>query len=267
MNGAMDVLPSLTIAVSTLGSGIAKLSPLAEVPPGVSRLVVHQVPVPDPVVEAGADRLEQACPLTRVLRVRDQGLSRSRNMAMDACDTELLMIADDDVGHIWNGIDQIRAYFARHQDVGLCAGRAQGAGGSGKGPGSTEPQRMTRLNSGSVVSHVLSMRMDPVRKAQVRFDTGFGLGAGTEAMLGEEYIFVCDCLNAGLVGVKLPVDVTRHPHASTGDRWSDPSVARARGLVIRRVFGPAAPIAKLAFVAKHARRLRSLRNMAALVRA
>ena len=105
-----------------------------------------------------------------------------------------------------------------------------------------------------------------MRAAGVRFDEGFGVGAGTAATLGEEYVFLADCLAAGLEGSARPLPVSVHPHESSGFVWEGEAQARARALVFSRVFGPAAPAVRLAFALKNARRFASLADLRAFLR-
>jgi hypothetical protein len=92
-----------------------------------------------------------------------------------------------------------------------------------------------------------------VRARGLRFDEGFGAGAGTESFLGEEFVFVADCLKAGLGGRAVPLVVSVHPDTSSGFLWQGAAAARARAAVLARVFGRAAPLARLGFALKHRR--------------
>jgi hypothetical protein len=100
----------------------------------------------------------------------------------------------------------------------------------------------------------------------VRFDESFGVGAGTPAFLGEEFIFVADCLGAGLTGEHRPLPVSVHPDPSTGAGWSGSAVARARAAALRRGFGRQAPLALGAYALKNARRFGSMRDILAFLR-
>ena len=90
--------------------------------------------------------------------------------------------------------------------------------------------------------------------------------AGTAASLGEEYVFLADALAAGLAGVHDPLPVSVHPHESSGFVWEGEAQARARALVFSRVFGRAAPLVRLAFAAKNARRFARWRDALAFLR-
>ena len=105
-----------------------------------------------------------------------------------------------------------------------------------------------------------------MRAAGVRFDEGFGVGAGTAAALGEEYVFLADCLAAGLAGVHDPLPVSVHPHESSGFVWEGEAQARARALVFARVFGRAAAPVRLAFALKNLRRFGSLADLRTFLR-
>ena len=79
-------------------------------------------------------------------------------------------------------------------------------------------------------------------------------------------MFLADCLAAGLRGVHDPLPVSVHPHASSGLVWKGEAQARARALVLARVFGRAAAPARLAFALRNLRRFESLADLATFLR-
>lgn len=127
-------------------------------------------------------------------------------------------------------------------------------------------RRLTLWNSGRISSHELAIRRAPVLAAGIRFDAAFGIGAGTPNLMGEEYVFVADCLRAGLRGRHLPLPLTVHPPHSSGLVWQGPAATRARAAVFARVFGPAAPLVRLGFGLKHRRRFGGARELFRFVR-
>ena len=194
------------------------------------------------------------------------GLSRSRNAALELARGDIILIADDDVGHLPGAYHGIRAFFAANPGASLLAGQSFAPDGQPRKRFAAGPHRLRLWNSGGISSHELALRRAPVRAAGLRFDEAFGAGAGTQAFLGEEYIFVADCLRAGLRGVYLPLPVSVHPTESSGFVWNGPTVARARAAVITRVFGAAAPPMRLAFALKNHRRFGSRRDLWAFLR-
>ena len=162
-------------------------------------------------------------------------------------------MADDDVVHPPGVFAAIRRFFAENP-ASTSSSAARSTPTAGRASAPCPAAALTRLNAARASSHEIALRLAPVRAAGVRFDEGFGVGAGTAATLGEEYVFLADCLAAGLSGVHDPLPVSVHPHESSGFVWEGEAQARARALVFTRVFGRAAPVVRLAFALKNPRR-------------
>ena len=247
-------LPSLTVAVSTRGARALGLDPAAwPAEPGVDHLVLVQDPDADPALGPALDRLA-ARPDVTVLRLASTGLARSRNAALDAARGELLLLADDDVTHPPGACAGIRGFFAANPGLDLFVGRSLDPDGRPRKRPLPRRKPLSRLNAARASSHEIALRLERVRAKGVRFDEGFGVGAGTAASLGEEYVFLADCLAAGLAGVHDPLPVSVHPAESSGFVWEGAAQARARALVFARVFGRAAAPVRLAFALKNRRR-------------
>ena len=195
-----------------------------------------------------------------MVRLASTGLSRSRNAALEHARGDILLVADDDVVHPPGAFAAIRRFFAENPGLDLFVGRSLDPDGRPRKRPLPRRLGLTRLNAARASSHEIALRLAPVRAAGVRFDEGFGVGAGTEATLGEEYVFLADCLAAGLSGVHDPLPVSVHPHESSGFVWEGEAQARARALVFARVFGRAAPLVRLAFALKNRRRFASPRR-------
>jgi hypothetical protein len=260
-SGAPERLPALTVAFSTRGARALGLDPAAwRAADGLDYLVLAQEADP---VEAQLAALEVRGDVA-VARLATTGLARSRNAALDRARGEILLLADDDVAHAEGAFDAIRSYFRDHPRVDILVGLSLDAAGAPR----RRPvrARLTPWNAGRSASHEIAVRLAPVRAAGVRFDEGFGVGAGTANFLGEEYIFLADCLRAGLAGEHRPQAVSVHPAPSSGAIWSGPAAARARAAVIARVFGGWAPLARAGYAAKNARRFGSARDLLTFLR-
>jgi len=251
-------LPSLTVAISTrgvraLGLEAGYFATGFAPEPGIDHLVLVQDWDADPTLGPALDLLA-ARPDVGVVRLATTGLSRSRNAALDAARGEILLVADDDIVHPPGAYAGIRRFFAENPGLDLFVGRSLDPDGRPRKRPLPRRKPLTRLNAARASSHEIALRLGPVRARGLRFDEGFGVGAGTAASLGEEYIFLADCLAAGLAGVHDPLPVSVHPHASSGFVWEGTAQARARALVFNRVFGRAAPPVRLAFALKNRRR-------------
>lgn len=264
------MLPTLTVAISTRGPralalarAFAGRSDPAE--PGVDHLLLVQEPDADPRLGAALAALA-ARPGVGVVRLATTGLSRSRNAGLAAARGDILLVADDDVIHPPGAFEGIRRAFAADPGLALFVGTSLDPDGRPRKRPLAARRRLTRLNAGRASSHEIAVRLAPVRALGLAFDEGFGLGAGTAATLGEEYVFLADALAAGLRGVHDPLAVSVHPHESSGFVWEGEAQARARALVLARVFGRAAPLARLGFALRNRRRFARPADLAAFLR-
>jgi len=232
---------TVTIAISTLGAGLARIR-LPEPHPDIDYLILLQMPQDAPT--GLADTLTTERRDVVVLARSDRGLSNSRNAGLDKAQGDLVLFSDDDVILRVEGVLALRDQFQRDPDLAVVAGwRAE------RLPSKASEQRLTRLNSGRICAPEFMVHKHKTQALGVGFDPEFGLG--TCYGIGEDYIFVTDLLRAGGKGCTVPVVPGAHPHASTGDDWSDPVLLAARRTVIGRVFGVwAAPI-RFAYGLRH----------------
>ena len=116
------------------------------------------------------------------------------------------------------------------------------------------PPNMTpasRLNTAKVGTPEMAVRIKTARTAGILFDTNFG--AGSTNWLGDEYIFICDALRAGLQGRHVLLTLATHPAPSSGQDNSAASFA-VRETVLRRALGPASWPLLCAFAWRHRKR-------------
>lgn len=238
---------SVTIAVSTLGAGLARLR-LPDPCVGIAYLILVQQP------QAGAAEFFAERSDVRVVLLGDIGLSNSRNAALDQAEGALLLFVDDDMTLDLQGIQTLAGCFKTDPQLALAAGwrteRLRAKAGQ---------VTLTRFNSGRICAPEFMVRRQLIQATGLRFDPDFGLGA--RYGLGEDYVFVTDILRAGLKGVSVSVATGSHPHASTGEKWTDPAMMAARQAVLGRVFGAWAPLVRLAYALRHRRRIGSLRQI------
>lgn len=246
-------LPTLTVAISTYGARAARLDAVAwPCVAGIDYLVLVQDPDAAPALGALAARAD-----VTVVRLSTSGLSRSRNAALDHAAGDIVLVTDDDVTHFPETHEQVRSFFRDHPDVDLLTGRSFTPDGAPRKRFAEQSHALSVWNTARVSSHEIAFRRAPVNRAALRFDESFGVGAGTDSFLGEEYIFLADCLRAGLRGRYAPLRISTHPAESSGFVWRGQDVARARAAVIGRVFGSMAPVVRLAFAVKNLRRFGS----------
>lgn len=230
--------PQITVAIATLGTRASQIS-LPPPRPGLCYLVMIQR-APDPLPHSDRPDLTYT-PLDSL------GLSRSRNAALDACRTPFLVFADDDMQLETEGLCQLAQRLTEAPHLDFVAGwRHERFPASGP---RAQPHRLRKSNAGRICAPELMVRMASVRRAGLRFDPEFGVGAPYP--VGEDYIFICDMLDAGLQGEGLPIVTGSHPAASTGEHWDDAQLLKARRRVLSRCFGATAGLITTAYVFRH----------------
>lgn len=168
---------------------------------GVEYLVSWQLPDGDAPVPGELMR-----PDFRILKSDTRGLSRNRNIALDAADADIILIADDDLSYT---PDQLRgiisAFAARPGDDMIFFRYASDEGRS-------YPDREFPLSNPPKgwfpTSMEMAFRLDSLRNARLRFNEHFGVGA--DFIAGEESILLHDALRAGLRGHFVPFTVCTH---------------------------------------------------------
>jgi glycosyltransferase involved in cell wall biosynthesis len=232
----------VTVAVSTVGARL----PALDLPPpchGVDYLILVQ----KPGNAACPARIAERADVT-LCRLQSEGLSLSRNAALDHATGALVLFADDDTILSVDGIAALARAF-QDDTLDFAAGwRRERLPNAGR---RARVRRLHHFNSGRICAPELMVRRSAV--ADLRFDPEFGLGAPHG--LGEEYVFVTDALKAGLRGRSFPVVVGSHPDASTGEDWTAPRLMRARLAVLDRVFGPWVAPVRVLYALRYRRRM------------
>ena len=120
-----------------------------------------------------------------------RGLSKSRNMAIKNANSDIIVIADDDVTYLDDYENIIKQAYKENPKADMIAFYVE----------STNPKRKIRkLRTGKVgfieifrvCSCQLTFKLDSIKKNNLVFDENFG--AGTKNYCGEETIFLRDCL-------------------------------------------------------------------------
>ncbi len=235
----------LTIAISTVGSRLPHIDPRAlPIQSGWRYLILAQeaAAVEPPAALAARPDIDW-------LVLDSIGVAASRNRALEAAATDYLLFCDDDIRLLPERIIAFIAAFDSHPDTAILTGQTLRADMAPIKPYPGREHGLTLFNSAKTGTVEMMVRPAPVRRSGVRFNTAFG--AGARHPLGDEYIFIADCLKAGLKGRYIPVAVAVHHGPSSGGDWSSPASAEARARVLDEVFGRLALPVKLAFLARH----------------
>ncbi|WP_417242297.1 glycosyltransferase [Celeribacter sp.] len=193
----------------------------------------------------------------RILETTERGAARSRNTAMAACETPLLLFADDDMTFDPAGWAALRGMATQNADVDFYLARMRADDGTWrKAYGGETPKRAVLRNTMKVGTPEIMIRVARFRAKSIAFDPSFG--AGARYPVGDEFAFLADAIRAGLTGWHVPVCVGTHAARSSGMVY-DALQMNARIALFRRVFGSCSFAVRIVFAIKHRARFPSRR--------
>lgn len=208
-----------------------RLDPLLDsIPPHIPVTIINQ----EPGKSLPTQDVHQLRANVRCLTFAERGLSRSRNRAIQASVGEFLVICDDDIVFFPNAFDRIRASLDQYPADDLLTFKMTDRSGTPRKRYRAYSFRHNRRTIAKVSSCEIGLRRRSLLEHQVTYDERFGLGA--EFPLGEEVVFLHDCLARGMSIRFVPAEISMHPLESTGNRM-DAATERGRGALVQRLFG------------------------------
>ena len=140
----------------------------------------------------------------KILSFRDKGLSKSRNIAIKNSDADICVIADDDMYYAGDYEKVISDAYFRYPDADIIALEVD-YDDSSKNKKPLNEGRVGLFYSMKISSVRITFRRSSIADSGVLFDERFG--AGTDNFMGEENIFLADCIRAGLKVYSVPVKI------------------------------------------------------------
>lgn len=238
----------LTIAYSTLANRLAKLTP-----PDLSAQPTWKILI---TVQSGNDTqpdLLNAPENIQVLGFSGSGVSKIRNKAMENAKTRYLVFADDDIEF---KLDSLALAVEKLQASGaaLLLAMAEDETGRLRKRYPTKSVKLNKFNSAKAATYEMVVDLEQIKASGITFDENFGAGA-KETYLGDEYIFICDLISAGLNCVFEPIVIAIHPKDSSGSGWGTDRDRKARAAVFDRAFRGNRTLPYLARIGFGARKL------------
>lgn len=131
----------------------------------------------------------------RVLSYNEKGLSRSRNRAIENCNGEICIIADDDLTYVDDYENIISKSYEKFKDADIIAFTVKNQ--MNKNVSKINRQKIGFLHSMQLCSVQLTFKKNSLLNSNIKFDEKFGTGS-EKYIMGEENIFLFDCLNKKL---------------------------------------------------------------------
>ena len=219
----------LTIGYSTLVArlGNIKLPDLANYPDWDVLITVQSGNDSEP-------QLTKAPSGVKVLGFRGSGVTKIRNQVIENAKGDYLIFADDDVTFNPPEIAKAIEHIDKN-NLALLLGQAVDETGKLRKRYPSGVRQLDKLNSAKAATYEMVVDLKKIRSAGIRFDENFGAGAPV-TYLGDEYIFICDLIDAGLKAEFAPLTLAIHPKDSSGSGWGTAADRKARGLIFDRAF-------------------------------
>ena len=174
---------------------------------------------------------------TEIFRFEGRGLSNNRNNALDHCQGDIILIADDDLQYYPDFAEKIIEAFEQNPEMDF--GTFQIEYSEKK---IYPPNRQVikipfpKGYYGSTVE--FGIRRNKI--GDLRFWPG--IGPGSDYLLtGEDEVFLISAIKRGLKVVSISSEIGKHLSSTTGSRVS-PGVLRGQGFIIRLLYPGSFPL-------------------------
>ncbi len=229
-----DISSKLTVAISTTENRVfnSKIQKILKPYDGLEYLLIVQVE------NDISDRLnlffKDFGGILKIVVVKDNGVAKSRNLAIDNCSTRYLWFCDDDLDVFHEEILKIEGDFRKYQKCSFLCFPSLSRNFKNRKQFADHEHKITLFNSGKYATFELAIDVARIKEKFIKFDTKFG--AGTKLYYGDEFIFISDCLKNDLFGYFIPRALCVHENPSSGfyDRINKNLVLSK---IFQRVFG------------------------------
>ena len=137
------------------------------------------------------------------IETKERGLSKSRNMALKYADADVCILCDNDVEYVENYETLITKAFADYPDADIIVFYIKRK--EKPRPNYPEVRGMDYLSVLKIFSPEIAFRREAVLKNGICFDELFG--AGAHYYMGEENIFLYDCLKKKMKIMYVPIQI------------------------------------------------------------
>jgi glycosyltransferase involved in cell wall biosynthesis len=224
-------MPSIDLLISTMNYRPGVLDKLlATVPEFVNVIIINQK------TEASECEAQvQLKPNATCHSFRERGLSRSRNRLISLATSDVVVISDDDVEFVPDAFEHVAEAFSENPGQDILTFKMLKPNGEPRKRYKSYPYQHNSFSIAKVSSCEIALRRERLRDIHIGYDESFGLGA--RYPMGEEVVFLMDCLKGGLKIRFIPIVISCHPEESTGRNFTTAS-EKTRGALFYRLYGP-----------------------------
>ena len=142
----------------------------------------------------------------RMLSFNEKGLSKSRNQALQNAQGDICLIADDDVRYHDDYVDKVINAHKEYVDYDIIVFAVPTTNTDREKKYYRSKKRMGYVRSLKIASFEISFKRTSIIDNNIKFNEEFGAGSGQYSM-GEENIFIYQCLKKGLKILYLPIEI------------------------------------------------------------
>lgn len=150
-----------------------------------------------------------------VIQNKSKGLAKSRNIGLENCKTKYVLLADDDIEYIEEGIFNILNVL-NEDNVDFATFKIKTSDNESEFRTYFSKKTLFNNTKIQVASIEIVLNVDSLRKYKIKFDERFGLG--TILRQGEEEILINDLLRKKYIGYFYPTYIVKHPFESTSTK-------------------------------------------------
>ena len=131
----------------------------------------------------------------RLISVRDRGLSKSRNMAIENAKGDICIIADDDVKYVDNFQKIIENEYKKNKKYDIICFWIE-SNNKNRKIKRMMTSSLGRIRAMRICSVQMTFKREKIIEKGIMFNENFGIGASCDR--GEENIFLWECIRKGL---------------------------------------------------------------------
>lgn len=175
------------------------------------------------------------------ISVKERGVGKSRNLAIENADADILLFADDDVVYDDGMAQAVISAFEEYKDSDVILFNIESLNLERPEFMAEQDIMINRFNFMRYGAQRIAVRADSLNKNNLRFSLLFGGGAKYQC--GEDNLFIIQSVKAGMNPVAVPVKIGCVMHEeSTWFKGYNEKYFFDRGVLFGAMFGFTAPI-------------------------
>ena len=155
--------------------------------------------------------------IIKFISKKERGLSKSRNLAIKNCDSDICVLSDDDFCYYDDASKIILEAYKEFEDADIIAFYFEDGGTHNK-KYDNKKKKVNYLTSMKISSAQITFKRESIIENNIYFNENFGTGA-KDFYFGEENIFLFECLKKGLKIYIVPQYILKLEEREGGSTW------------------------------------------------